>query len=50
MVFFLFHWPCSTTLLTIRRETGAWRWALLAAALPTAFGAALCAILNVLIG
>lgn len=50
MVFFLFHWPCSTTLLTIRRETGAWRWALLAAALPTAFGTALCAILNVLLG
>ncbi len=43
VLFSLFHWPCSTTLLTIRRETGRWRWAALAAALPTAIGAALCA-------
>ncbi len=38
----LFHWPCSTTLLTIRRETGSWRWTALAAALPTAVGVLLC--------
>ncbi len=38
----LFHWPCSTTLLTIRRETGSWRWTALAAALPTAVGFLLC--------
>jgi ferrous iron transport protein B len=45
LVFCVLHWPCSTTLLTIRKETGRWRWALLAAALPTAFGLALCAML-----
>ena len=44
-VFMVFHWPCSTTLLTIRKETGKWRWALLAAALPTAVGVLLCTIL-----
>ena len=38
----LFHWPCSTTLLTVRRETGSWRWTALAAALPTAVGVLLC--------
>ena len=45
-VFFLFHWPCATTCLTIRRETGSIRWTLLAVLLPTAVGAALCLILN----
>ena len=44
-VFTLFHWPCSTTLLTIRKETGKWRWALLAALLPTAVGMALCMVI-----
>lgn len=50
MVFFLFHWPCSTTLLTVRRESGSWGWTLLAAALPTALGAALCRALCLLMG
>ena len=45
-VFVLFHWPCATTLLTIRRETGAWRWVLLAAALPTAVGIVLCMLIT----
>jgi ferrous iron transport protein B len=42
-LFSLMHWPCSTTLITIRRETGSAKWTLLAAALPTAMGAAACA-------
>ncbi len=49
MLFSLFHWPCSTTLLTIRRETGSWKWTLLAAALPTAVGAGLCMLVNLII-
>ena len=44
LLFTLLHWPCSTTLLTIRRETGSWKWTALAAALPTAMGLALCAL------
>ncbi len=44
LLFTLLHWPCSTTLLTIRKETGSWRWTGLAAALPTAFGLVLCAL------
>lgn len=46
MVFSLMHWPCATTLLTIRRETGSLRWTALAALLPTVLGAALCALIN----
>ena len=42
ILFSLFHWPCSTTLLTIHRETRSLRWTLLAALLPTAAGVALC--------
>ena len=25
-VFSLFHWPCATTLLTVRKETQSWKW------------------------
>lgn len=42
ILFYLFHWPCATTLLTIHRETGSLKWTLLSALLPTAFGCLLC--------
>ena len=45
LVFCLFHWPCSTTLLTIRKESGSWGWTLLAALLPTGMGLSLCALI-----
>lgn len=46
MVFVVFHWPCSTTLITLAREAGGWRWAALGALLPTAFGVILCLLLR----
>lgn len=46
LIITLFHFPCGTTCLTIRRETGGLRWTLLAAALPTAFGLTICFIIN----
>ena len=46
ILFFLFHWPCSTTLLTVRKETGSWKWTALAAALPTLLGMAVCMLVN----
>ena len=46
MLFCLFHWPCSTTLLTIRRETGSLKWTLRAFWIPTAVGIILCAVAN----
>ena len=48
ILFSLFHWPCSTTCLTIRKETGSWKWTVLAAAIPTALGFGLCFLANTL--
>ncbi|MBE6031630.1 MAG: ferrous iron transporter B [Clostridiales bacterium] len=42
LLFSLMHWPCSTTLLTIRKETGGWKWAAAAFLLPTAMGLLAC--------
>lgn len=35
MIFTCLHFPCTTTLLTIKKETGSWKWTDLAFALPT---------------
>ena len=48
LVFCLFHWPCSTTVLTIRKETGSWKWTLCAILLPTVIGLLLCRLIAVL--
>ena len=42
ILFSLMHWPCSTTCLTIRKETGSWRWTAVAMLAPTAAGMLLC--------
>ena len=42
MLFSLFHFPCATTLLTIRRETGSAKWTVFAFFLPTVIGMILC--------
>jgi len=42
MIFTLLHFPCSTTLLTIKKEAGGWKWAGLAFVLPTICGIILC--------
>ena len=47
--FIIFHWPCSTTLITIQKETGSFRWTALAFLLPTAFGVVLCMLLRLLL-
>lgn len=46
IIFTLMHWPCSTTLLTIKKETGSLKWTFLAAAIPTAIGILLCMSVN----
>ena len=48
-VFSLFHWPCSTTCLTIHKETGSWRWVIISFLLPTLIGMVLCIMLNFLL-
>ena len=42
MLFCLIHWPCSTTCLTIKKETGSWRWTGISIAIPTAIGVTVC--------
>lgn len=46
MLFSLMHWPCSTTLLTIKKETGSWKWTILAALLPTILGILCCILVH----
>ena len=46
LLLFLFHAPCTTTVLTIRKETGKWRWALAGAVIPAAVGVLLCGLLR----
>lgn len=48
MVFTLFHWPCSTTLLTVYKETKSAAKTAAAFLLPTAVGCMLCLMLNLL--
>lgn len=38
------HYPCATTLWTIKKESGGVRWAVLAAVLPTAAGMLTCLV------
>lgn len=49
ILFFLFHWPCSTTLMTIKKETNSNFYTLLAAAIPTVLGIGLCIVVNLLL-
>ena len=46
LLFSLLHWPCSTTLLTIHKETKSWKWTGFAFILPTAVGVILCLLFN----
>lgn len=42
MIFTLLHFPCSTTVLTIKKESGSWKWAGLSILLPTLCGIIIC--------
>ncbi len=44
--FSLMHWPCSTTLLTIKKECGSIKYTLMAFFIPTICGITVCAIIN----
>ena len=46
IMFALMHWPCSTTLLTVKKETGSMKWTILAAVIPTLAGFAACVLIN----
>lgn len=49
MLFSLIHWPCATTCLTIKKETGSIKWTIVAFLLPTILGCTLCIIFNLLV-
>lgn len=48
MIFTLLHFPCSTTLITIKKETGKLKWSLIAFALPTICGILICICTNLI--
>ena len=49
LIFTLFHWPCTTTLWTIYKETHSLKWTALAWLLPTAVGLGLCFLLQLIL-
>lgn len=46
MIFSLLHWPCATTLMTIKKETGSLKWTFMAFLLPTLLGCITCILVN----
>ena len=42
MLFCLMHWPCSTTCLTIKKETQSFKWTLISFLVPTITGMIIC--------
>jgi len=49
LVFMLCHFPCSTTLLTIKKETGSLKWTALAFLIPLVTGILLCGMINLVL-
>ncbi len=45
-LFALFHWPCSTSIITVYKETRSIKYTVLATLIPTAVGFALCVFVN----
>ena len=46
MLFSLMHWPCSTTCLTIKKETQSWKWTAVSVLVPTVTGLCICFLLT----
>ena len=46
LIFTVFHWPCSTTIITIKKECGSSLKTLAAILLPTLIGVVLCIAVN----
>jgi len=42
MIFTILHFPCATTLMTIKKETGKWKWVGLSFLIPTICGILVC--------
>lgn len=48
MLFSLMHWPCATTLMTIKKETKSVKWTLVSLVLPAVIGMGTCFVFNLL--
>ncbi len=48
IIFSLMHFPCGTTCLTIKKETGSIKWMMLSILIPTITGLLLCFIVNMI--
>lgn len=48
IIFSLTHWPCSTTMLTIKKETASFKWTAVSFILPTVISVVLCMLFNFL--
>ena len=48
MLFSLLHFPCATTLLTIKNETKSWKWTAIAFLIPTVIGIVMCMMVNLI--
>ena len=46
LLFSLVHWPCATTCMTIKKETGSLKWTLVSILTPTVIGMMLCFVFN----
>ena len=46
IIFIIFHYPCSTTLITIYKETKSIKWTLISFLLPLTIGILLCMLVN----
>lgn len=49
IIFTLIHFPCGTTILTIKKETNSIKWTILSIILPTIIGLMLCFIINLVL-
>ena len=49
MLFSLMHWPCSTTCLTVKKETSSIKWTILSIVIPTFCGVVVCLVFNALV-
>ncbi len=49
LIFFVAHWPCSTTLITIYKETKSLRWTFASFIIPTLCGVVMCTAVNLIL-
>lgn len=49
MLFSLMHWPCSTTCLTIKKETQSLKWTAISFLVPTITGIVICFIVTTIV-